>query len=241
MILALKRQLKHSPHPAARYLVARLKRLRSWQLPSWRPLHGMLYRLVILASGLLSDLARGLWWTPLFRSQVTGPAQALYLYGGMPQLLGPLQLRLGRDCRLSGHTTFSGRSAAQTAQLWLGDNIDVGWQCSIAVGNRVVLEDNVRLASRCTLLGYPGHPMDPRRRALGEGEDPHQVGEIVLKKDVWLATGVTVLAGVTIGAGTVVAAGSVVTRDLPAGVLAGGVPARVIKPLQDTEVDHEQA
>ena len=42
---------------------------------------------------------------------------------------------------------------------------------------------------------------------------------------------VVVLKGCTIGAGTVVAANSVVTRSLPAGVIAGGIPARVIREL----------
>ena len=59
-----------------------------------------------------------------------------------------------------------------------------------------------------------------------------QCGDIVLEDDVWLATNVSVSAGVTIGRGTIVAAGSVVTKDLPAFVLAGGVPARVIRSLQ---------
>ena len=39
------------------------------------------------------------------------------------------------------------------------------------------------------------------------------------------------MGGVTIGARTIVATGSVVTRDLPSGVLAGGIPAKVIKQL----------
>ena len=42
-----------------------------------------------------------------------------------------------------------------------------------------------------------------------------------------------VLPGVTIGADTVVGAGSVVTKDLPAGVLALGNPARVVRALHD--------
>ncbi len=58
------------------------------------------------------------------------------------------------------------------------------------------------------------------------------MGDIILEDDVWLATGVSVMAGVRIGRGTIVAAGSVVTHDLPAGVLAGGIPAQVIHSLE---------
>ena len=45
----------------------------------------------------------------------------------------------------------------------------------------------------------------------------------------WLGVGVIVLSGVRIGKGAVVGAGSVVTRDIPDGGVAVGVPARVIK------------
>ena len=45
--------------------------------------------------------------------------------------------------------------------------------------------------------------------------------------------GVTVTGGVTIGKGAVIGAGSVVTRDIPAGVVAAGVPCRVIRKLTD--------
>ncbi len=49
--------------------------------------------------------------------------------------------------------------------------------------------------------------------------------------NVWLGGGAIVLPGVTIGADTVVGAGAVVTRDLPAGVVAVGNPARIVRHL----------
>ena len=53
--------------------------------------------------------------------------------------------------------------------------------------------------------------------------------DIVVGNDVWLGSNSVVLAGVTIGDGTVIAAGSVVTKDIPEYVIAGGVPAKIIK------------
>jgi maltose O-acetyltransferase len=50
---------------------------------------------------------------------------------------------------------------------------------------------------------------------------------------VWLGGGAIVLAGVTVGADSVIGAGSIVTRDVPAGVVAVGNPARVVRALRD--------
>jgi len=71
------------------------------------------------------------------------------------------------------------------------------------------------------------HPIDPEPRRTGwESAKP-----IVLGDNVWLSSGVIVCPGVTIGDHTVVGAGAVVTRDLPAGVVATGVPARVLREI----------
>jgi maltose O-acetyltransferase len=90
----------------------------------------------------------------------------------------------------------------------------------------VTIGEACQLATRVQLLTAT-HPIDPGpRRAGWESGRP-----IVLGDNVWLGGGVIVCPGVTIGADTVVGAGAVVTRDLPAGVVAAGVPARVVREI----------
>jgi maltose O-acetyltransferase len=91
---------------------------------------------------------------------------------------------------------------------------------AITIGDDVQIGPNVQLLT-------PTHPVDAdARRAKWEAAEPITIGD-----NVWLGGGAIVLPGVTIGADTVVGAGSVVTRDLPAGVVAVGNPARVIRTL----------
>ena len=90
----------------------------------------------------------------------------------------------------------------------------------------IVIGDDVQIGPNVQLL-TPTHPVDPEpRRAKWEAAQP-----ITIADNVWLGGGAIVLPGVTIGADTVVGAGAVVTRDLPAGVVAVGNPARVIREL----------
>ncbi len=87
-----------------------------------------------------------------------------------------------------------------------------------------------QIASRVQLLTAT-HPIDPGPRRLGwEYAQP-----ITIADNVWLGGGVIVCPGVTIGEDTVVGAGAVVTRDLPAGVVAAGVPARVLREIDESD------
>ena len=73
--------------------------------------------------------------------------------------------------------------------------------------------------------------VDAQQRNAGmEVAMPIRVGS-----SVWFGAGCTVLAGVTIGDNTVIGAGSVVTRDIPANVVAAGVPCRVIRPITEDD------
>lgn len=195
-------------------------------------LHPCMLRIHLFITYLFASILRIMYWTPLFKSRLITKPSNLYLYSGMPLVLGNLTIEMGDNCRVSGISTLSGRSMnGQASHLVIGNNVDINWQNNIAVGGSIIIEDNVRLAGQVFLAGYPGHPIDAQERAAGLPDHESQVGDIILKRNVWLATGVSVMAGVTIGEGTIVAAGSIVTNDLPSGVLAAGIPAKVIKSL----------
>lgn len=238
MIQATRNWLKMSESPLARGLFKTIKSLMCFSLPAPKWLFAPLYLTVIFFKNI-ADFALGSFlWTPMFKGRLSHVGAQLYLYGGLPYVCGPLVISIGNQCRISGKTTFSGRvHGKEHPTLTLGNNIDIGWQTTISVGTQVVLCDNVRIASGAFLAGYPGHPLNPEDRAKGLPELDAQCGDIILEKDVWLATNVTVLAGVTIGEGTVVASGSVVTSNLPAFVLAGGVPAKILRTLTQKETE----
>lgn len=93
---------------------------------------------------------------------------------------------------------------------------------TITIGEDCQLGPNVQLLT-------PTHPVEPGpRRDKLEAAKPITIGN-----NVWLGGGVIVCPGVTIGDDSVIGAGSVVTRDIPAGVIAVGNPARVLRSITD--------
>ena len=72
------------------------------------------------------------------------------------------------------------------------------------------------------------HHLDPSLRHVANDPEPASVR---IEDNVWIGDNVKVLKGVTIGANSVIGNGSIVSRSVPAGVVAAGVPARVIRNL----------
>ena len=111
-------------------------------------------------------------------------------------------------------------------------------------GYNIHIDDGVFLNFNCVLLDVmpisigegtqigpavqiyaAGHPIDPEARLSGkENGKPVRIG-----KNVWIGGGAIILPGITIGDGAVIGAGSVVTRDLDAGQIVCGNPAREIR------------
>lgn len=121
--------------------------------------------------------------------------------------------------------------------IHIGDGTFVNAQCVFLDGAEIRIGRDVLIAPGVQLLTVT-HPVRASERLTtaaerAAGMPPYRTlaAPITIGDRCWLGAGVLVMPGVTIGAETVVGAGSVVTRDLPAGVLAVGSPARVVRAL----------
>lgn len=139
-------------------------------------------------------------------------------------------LRINVHCRHAVHFTsrvsfpqrivFTGDVSVREAEICLASSI----ACYIQARNGVRIDRSVRFAAGVKLISA-NH--DEQDRSQFADSQP-----IILSSRVWLGANVVVLPGVTIGENSIVGAGSVVTKDIPANVVAGGIPCRVIRPLK---------
>lgn len=117
----------------------------------------------------------------------------------------------------------------------------------ISIGNEVVLNEGVILQSCEGAEISIGHHVSLAYGAQvitggysitrqGVNHEEHIAQPIILEDSCWIGAGAILLRGVTVGKAAVVAAGSVVTRDVEAGTIVAGVPARVIRILQRNDV-----
>lgn len=108
----------------------------------------------------------------------------------------------------------------------IGKNVFINHACSFLDMGGITIEDEVLIGPRVNLV-TENHPLNPNdRRAL-------ITKPITIKQRAWIGAGATILPGVTIGENTVVAAGAVVSKDVPDNMIVGGVPARIIKSIND--------
>ena len=146
------------------------------------------------------------------------------------------QIRIGPDCRFysSRMSNLIGvNRRCMISTLGEGAEIDIGPHCgftgtTIGCAQRIVLAPRVRCGANTLITDTDWHTDDPR-----VGPD----APITIGNNVWLGVNVTVLKGVTIGEDTLVGAGSLVTHSLPAGVVAAGVPAQVIREISAADRD----
>jgi acetyltransferase-like isoleucine patch superfamily enzyme len=110
--------------------------------------------------------------------------------------------------------------------ITVGKNVFINSGCrfqdqgGITIGDGSLIGHNVVLATL-------NHDNDPKKRST------LYPAPIVIGKNVWIGANATVVPGVIIGDGAIIAAGAVVTKDVPENVIVGGVPAKMIKSIEN--------
>lgn len=112
--------------------------------------------------------------------------------------------------------------------IHVGDNVFINACCHFQDHGGVTLGDGCQIGHN-VVFATLNHRLEPADRGTT------YPAPIVLGRNVWVGSNATILQGVTIGDNAVVAAGAVVSRDVPANTIVGGVPARIIKGIDNPE------
>ncbi len=118
----------------------------------------------------------------------------------------------------------------QSSQVEIGDNTLFNNGATLrSEGPGISIGADCLFGTSVEVLDSDFHDLHPGRRRTGTP----MTGHVAIGNNVFIGSNTMVMKGVTIGDDTVIGAASVVLRSLPAGVIAGGNPARVIRALDE--------
>lgn len=125
---------------------------------------------------------------------------------------------VNRKCMLSTHS--------KTASISIGNNCGFSGTV-LGAKEKIVIGNDVLCGANTLITDFDWHGILPHERKTSSGDSR----PIIIGNNVFIGYGTLVLKGVTIGDNSVIGANSVVTRDIPANVIAGGNPCKVLKNL----------
>jgi acetyltransferase-like isoleucine patch superfamily enzyme len=183
----------------------------------------LLVALLLPIARLLSQFSgfKRLWAHVRLRAALQAPLDASVVVLGPVEVQGTANIHLGKNLYL--YRELYWETQAQ-GRIDIGDGVVLSRGVHIVAYDSVVLESGVMIGEY-TSLRDANHQCIPGQSVRETG---HEARPIRIGANVWIGRGVAILPGVTIGEGAVVGANAVVTKDVPAGAVVAGVPARVL-------------
>lgn len=202
-----------------------------------------------LVTSLLGNFpgAIGLYLRSKLYPSILGRVGKNVVFGRGITLRHPHKIRIGHNvtiddnCMLDakGHSNngitigdgvFIGRNSiiyCKDGDIEIKEKSNISFNCEVFSSDRVVIGEKVLIAAYCYIMS--GGTYDHKELNVDfVDQDGFSKGPTVIGQQCWLGARVTVLDGVIIGDRTVVGAGAVVTKDLPSGEVAMGLPAKVV-------------
>lgn len=148
-------------------------------------------------------------------------------------MCGQGTIRFGRDVVIGTkvspflHNGYAFLNARNTGtEIWFEDGV---WANNnlviICEGEGVHIGRDTLIGTNVEIYDSDFHAIPPLCRKLGVA----RTGRVCIGNNVWLGSNVKVLKGVTIGDNTIIANGAIVTKSIPENVVAGGIPAEIIR------------
>ncbi len=125
---------------------------------------------------------------------------------------------VSRKCIVSTHS--------EKAQIIIGTNCGFSGTV-IGAKEKIIIGNDVLCGANTLITDFDWHGIQPDKRRNSTGDSK----EVIIGNNVFIGYGSVILKGVTIGDNSVIGANSVITKDIPANVIAGGNPCKVIKNL----------
>jgi acetyltransferase-like isoleucine patch superfamily enzyme/acyl carrier protein len=146
---------------------------------------------------------------------------------GRPYIVNIGRINIGDDFNLNSRIVKSELATGPHGFIDIGNEVGINFGAAISSQVLVKIGNRVRIGPYAMIIDSDFHtPSDRFSAPTGK--------PIIIDDDVWLGGRVTVLKGTTIGRGSVITAGSVVSGLIPPFVIAGGVPARILRELHPT-------
>lgn len=145
------------------------------------------------------------------------------------ELLKKMFAEVGEDCYIEPplHSNWGGRHVHMGNGVYANFNLTLVDDTHIYIGNNVMMGPNVVIDSGT-------HPIRPDiRKKQAQYNLPVYIGN-----NVWIGAGSIIFPGVHIGDNSVIGAGSVVTKDIPANVVAIGTPCRVLREINEHDMQY---
>lgn len=136
----------------------------------------------------------------------------------------------------NGLAVFSPFYCEYGVNIHVGKGCFINYNCTFLDVSPIKFGDGVWVGANVT-IATPNHPFIAEERLVADYPDGRHDLEysasVMVGDGCWICSGVTICGGVTIGKGSIIAAGAVVTRDIPENCIAAGVPAKVIRQIDD--------
>lgn len=148
------------------------------------------------------------------------------------------KITIGKNLTLISNSYFSEpgvnhpviiKTLRKDSIIRIGNNVGISGS-SVIAAKEINIGNDVMLGSNVTIVDTDFHSLHPINRRSSKKDV--RIEKVIIEDNVFIGMSAIILKGVTIGKNSIIGAGSIVTNNIPPNCIAGGNPAKVIKPLK---------